>query len=99
MLELLRAMYNKPIIISSGYRCGSHNLAVSNSGFDGPHTIGAVDITISGQDAYDLTRAACLLGFSGIGIKQKWPHEVRFIHLDNCTIPGDRIPRPMIWSY
>jgi len=99
MLEMLRVMYAKPIIITSGYRCPKHNQQVSGSGFDGPHTIGAADIAVSGSEAYDLLRAASLVGFSGIGIRQSGPHASRFIHLDNCTIPGTAIPRPRIWSY
>lgn len=98
-LEALRECYGKPIRISSGYRCPAHNAGVSHTGARGPHTIGAVDIPVSGGEAYDLLRAAWVVGFSGIGMSQHGKHASRFIHLDDCDITDSRIPRPMLWSY
>ena len=96
-LQALRKDYGKPIKITSGYRCSAHNKAVSDTGLTGPHTTGrAVDIQISGRDAYDLLHLALLHGFKGIGISQKGDHGKRFLHLDD--IP-DTIKRPAIWSY
>ncbi|MEO5330361.1 MAG: D-Ala-D-Ala carboxypeptidase family metallohydrolase, partial [Magnetococcus sp. THC-1_WYH] len=51
-LENLRREFNRPMPVSSGYRCPMHNARVSKTGFSGPHTTGqAVDIVISGEDA------------------------------------------------
>jgi len=96
-LENLRVAYNKPMIITSGYRCPGHNAAVSHTGDGGPHTVGAVDIQISGPDAHQLLEHACRIGFSGIGIKQAGLTAGRFIHLDDLDISAH--PRPRVWSY
>ncbi|MBF0164457.1 MAG: DUF882 domain-containing protein [Magnetococcales bacterium] len=97
-LHRLRLNYGKPIHVSSGYRCPSHNNAVSHTGDGGPHTTGrAVDIRISGAEAVDLLRKAVYLGFTGIGVSQQGAHESRFLHLDDLGAPS--WPRPGIWSY
>lgn len=96
-LEELRAAYGKPMIITSGYRCPKHNNAVSASGFDGPHTLGAVDIAVSGADAHELLQHAFMIGFTGIGIKQKGHLLSRLVHLDD--LPVHIHPRPRVWSY
>ena len=94
-LELLRFVYNKPIIVTSGYRCPKHNSEVSHTGETGPHTTGkAVDIRCNGQETYFLVKIAIMFGFTGIGISQKGKGDSRFIHLD--TLPDHR---PRIWSY
>jgi uncharacterized protein YcbK (DUF882 family) len=93
-LELLRLKYNKPIIITSGFRCKEHNAKVGG-GKNSAHVLGlAVDVKVSGADAYYLVRDAIAMGFTGIGVKQKG--ESRFIHLD---ISQESFNRPMIWSY
>lgn len=95
MLEELRGKINKPIILNSAWRCNAHNHAVG--GVPGSaHTKGqAVDIRISGADAYVMLDYAFEVGFSGIGIKQHGNHNQRFIHLDNM----DGNKRPRVWSY
>lgn len=96
LLDKLRASYGKPIYLSSAYRCPEHNNRVSSTGYDGPHTTGkAVDILVSGYDAHTIVKLATALGFSGIGVNQKGPHNSRFIHLDQL----DSKLRPWIWSY
>ena len=96
-LERLRVAFARPMPISSGFRCPSHNLAVSATGATGPHTTGhAVDVRVSRKDAYDLAALAMRLNFTGIGFAQKGA--ARFIHLDDLPdAPGQ--PRPTIWSY
>jgi uncharacterized protein YcbK (DUF882 family) len=95
-LDVLRLAFGKPLSISSGYRCPKHNAAVSSSGPNGPHTTGcAVDIPVSGADAYRLVQLATAQGFRGIGIAQKGAAGTRFIHLDDLDGPT----RPRIWSY
>lgn len=94
-LNDLREKFGKPIIITSGYRSPEYNNKVSSTGFTGPHTTGlAVDISVMGQDAYDLVAIAFNMGvFTGIGINQKGIG--RFIHLDMIL----DVNRPRIWSY
>jgi len=98
-LEDLRVAYGKPMIINSGYRCPRYNNRVSTTGLNGPHTIGAVDVRVSGAEAHILLHMALLVGFSGIGVKQHGPHEGRFIHLDNLPIHAPSHPRPWVWTY
>lgn len=97
-LERLRLAYAQPMIITSGYRCPFYNNKISTTGKGGPHTTGqAVDVAISGPEAYRLVLLAIQFGFSGIGIHQRGPHAGRFVHLDN--LPLATHPRPRIWSY
>ncbi len=94
-LEELRQAYGRPMAITSGYRCPKHNQTVSSTGESGPHTIGAVDVAVSGPDAHHLLLMALELGWTGIGIKQHGAS--RFIHLDRLT--SRTHPRPRVWSY
>ena len=95
-LEQLRWAFGKPMRLSSAYRCPDHNERISKTGRTGPHTTGrAVDVLVSGEDAYRLVRLALEHGFTGIGIAQRGPHERRFIHLDDLDGPT----RPWVWSY
>lgn len=96
-LEELRVAYGKPMIITSGFRCPRYNALISATGDTGPHTVGAVDIAIAGPDAYTLLQLAMLIGFSGIGLRQKGPFPSRFIHLDD--LPPTTHPRPRVWTY
>lgn len=97
-LEDIRRAYGRAMTVSSGYRCPTYNARKSSTGLSGPHTTGsAIDIAISGKDAYLLVRLAMIHGMKGIGIKQKGPWSGRFIHMDMCE--QDNIPRPRIWSY
>ena len=95
-LEQLRRAFGKPMRLSSAYRCPDYNARISHTGKTGPHTTGrAVDVLVSGEDAYRLVQLALEHGFTGIGISQKGPHEKRFIHLDDL----DGTTRPWVWSY
>ena len=94
---IIRQKLNIPFIVNSAYRCPAYNNKISSSGVHGAHTTGkAIDLSIRGEDAIAVLKEALLLNIEGIGIQQKG--ENRFIHLDSCTV-GDRLPRPMIWSY
>jgi zinc D-Ala-D-Ala carboxypeptidase len=96
-MDALREQLGFPLPVSSAYRCPAHNVAVSMSGMNGPHTTGhAIDIAVSREQALKLVNAALNMGFTGIGINQKG--ESRFIHLDTLEA-GDGFPRPTIWSY
>jgi len=94
MLDELRSKLNKPLRVSSGFRCPSHNSKVSGTGETGPHTTGkAVDLAVDRSFAYETLRASMAMGFTGIGVKQKGGG--RFLHLDTIT----EGLRPTIWSY
>ena len=95
-LQELRTECNFPFIITSGYRCESHPVE-NNKKNPGMHTKGlAVDILVSGMQAYELVALAPSFGFTGIGVSQKGKD--RFIHLDMYGEKYDKI-RPYIWSY
>jgi len=104
-MELLEAVrtdpdWDRPMKVSSAYRCPEHNSAVSSTGMTGPHTSGkAIDIQISGGEAHLLLGVAMGYDFSGIGIAQKGPHGSRFIHLDTLETGETKGPRPWIWTY
>ena len=91
-LQALRMVWDKPMLITSGYRCVNHpaERLKSISG-TGTHNQGiAADIGVSGADAISLLRLALEANFTGIGINQKG--NGRFIHLDIRE-------HPAIWSY
>ncbi|MBA7556851.1 hypothetical protein ES705_49574 [subsurface metagenome] len=77
MLEKLRIIIgNKPIIITSGYRCKNQNSIVGGEK-NSYHKYGlASDIKVSGITPEFLTKYAQRVGFMGIGTYKK------FIHLD-----------------
>lgn len=99
-LEKLRERYGKPMPITSGYRCSSHNRVVSKTGPLGPHTTGlAVDVEVdNAADAYRLVQLAFELGFTGIGIRQHGGRGLRMVHLD-IILGVQGIPRPAMWTY
>lgn len=94
-VETLRALYGKPMRVTSAARCPEYNAKMSSTGLTGPHTTGqAIDIGVSGEDAHNLLRLAMRHGnFTGIGVSQKGPHASRFLHFD-CARSV-----PAIWSY
>ncbi len=97
MVDELRDRCGFALTITSGYRCPTHNAAVSSTGAAGPHTTGrAVDIGVSRHRAHDVLRHAMAMGFTGIGVQQKGAS--RFIHLDMLREP-QHAPRPSVWSY
>ena len=88
-LQDIRASLNFPLPITSGYRCPTHNNAVSSTGLTGPHTTGmAVDVGLDRLNARLFLELA-IQQFNGIGIQQKG--EGRFIHVDLLD--------QRIWSY
>lgn len=94
VLNEIRTVYNRPMVVSSGYRCPDHPIEQAKDN-PGAHAKGkAVDIKVAGQDAIDLVIAAGLNGITRIGVKQKGEWNDRFIHLD-CD---DDLPNAM-WSY
>lgn len=75
-LQTLRDLYDRPIHVSSAYRCSTHNVAVGGAA-NSYHLMGrAVDILVpKGQDRYDLLKHIIQLQFfRGIGIYDHWIH-------------------------
>lgn len=99
-IERLQRVRNRfgRMVVSSGYRCPTHNDRVSSTGRDGPHTKGAFDILVAGARALELVEIAREEGFTGIGVSQKGPHDKRFVHLDDLPNEAGQ-PRPWLWSY
>jgi zinc D-Ala-D-Ala carboxypeptidase len=98
MLIAIREEFDRPIIITSAFRCVTHNNNIGGAK-DSPHLHGkAVDVGVSYEDAYDLLGIALQHGMTGIGVKQKGLASGRFIHLDNMMSAKGR-PRPTVWSY
>lgn len=91
-----RGIIGQPLPLISAFRCPVHNVRVSRTGPDGPHTTGqAADIRAFGKFAWKVLDTAVKLEFTGIGIHQRGPHGQRFIHIDDLDGPL----RPWIWSY
>ena len=106
LLEELRVIYNKPLILSSAYRCPDYNTEVSSTGLFGPHTTRkAVDIKCSAGNAHRILEIAGSLGFAGIGVSQRGGHSSRFIHLDtrgegwNWGAPGVPYPPTILGNH
>lgn len=90
-LDIVRGILQFPLKVSSGYRCPVHNMAVSTTGEDGPHTTGkASDILIAGPRAREFLTIAVKF-FPGIGVQQKGNYATRFIHVDDLE--------SRLWSY
>lgn len=98
-LQKLRDEYGKPIRITSGYRSPEHPVEAKKPGKTGAHTRGiAVDIQVSGHDAYLLLGIATQMNFAGIGLAQQGAPSERFIHLDDAEHEHVQ-PRPWVWTY
>ena len=95
-LQQLRTAYNKPMRITSGYRCPKHPIEAAKDK-PGAHASGmAADVGVQGVEAHRLLQLALELGFTGIGVQQKGTG--RFLHLDLIPASVD-FPRPTVWSY
>tara|TARA_Y100000593_G_scaffold25116_1_gene50011 strand:+ start:1189 stop:1569 length:381 start_codon:yes stop_codon:yes gene_type:complete len=98
ILQSIRDEMQRPLKITSGFRCEEHNQRVSTTGKKGPHTFAkAADILISGADAMRLFTIAQKHGVSGVGMSQRGVHAKRFVHLD--ILSPDEGPRPTVWTY
>jgi uncharacterized protein YcbK (DUF882 family) len=87
-LDELRHVCGFPFVITSGYRDPSHSIEAAKSK-PGMHSTGlAADIAYSGgNQAYEITKNALRIGFTGIGVHKK------FIHVDM------RKTTPVMWCY
>lgn len=97
-LDKLRHLCGFPLVVTSGYRCPTHNQRVSTTGPAGPHTTGrAVDLAVDRKRAHEVIRIAFDLEITGIGWKQHGAS--RFVHLDDLYEADGHAPRPTIWTY
>lgn len=98
LLQTIRDKFDKPMIITSGFRSPEHSRE-RNKPTRGEHTTGlCADIGIHGLDAMELLGIALELKVSRIGINQKGDLKDRFIHLGI----GDKFYThliPGIWTY
>lgn len=97
LLQDIRKVYGKPMIITSGYRHPRHSVEIIKSK-PGEHTYGvAADISMHGDDVREFMVIASGFGVRRFGLKQKGPLASRFIHIGI----GDReLGFPMgCWTY
>tara|TARA_R100001086_G_scaffold78227_1_gene37895 strand:- start:33 stop:416 length:384 start_codon:yes stop_codon:yes gene_type:complete len=94
----LRKKYNRPMIISSGYRSIAYNSSINGARYS-PHLYGrAVDVLCYGKPTYDLIKLAINMEMTGIGLQQRGNYDGRFVHLDDMP-KSQNHNRPWIWTY
>lgn len=86
-LYAVRMIYRKPMIITSGARCETHNYNVGGSK-NSKHLVGAFDVKVPPEDEWEFIRIAQFCGFNGIGVNNN-----KFIHID------DKHEQPTVWTY
>jgi uncharacterized protein YcbK (DUF882 family) len=79
LLDLVRAIYSNPLVVTSGYRCEEHDIKI---GGKGNHTTGkAVDLLVpDSADRLKMAHAICKVGLHRVLIYKHKPH----IHIDHC---------------
>ncbi len=85
-LQKLRDDFGKPMKITSGYRCPDHPIEAKKPQ-PGYHSRGAIDVAVSGEDAWTIIKIASSTGWGGIGVNTP-----SFIHLDRRT-------NKTVWKY
>jgi uncharacterized protein YcbK (DUF882 family) len=90
LLEKARKLLNRPVIITSGYRCPEHNAAVGGKPNSAHLTGKAADIRcVFSGERYDLIRTFVGIGVTRLGIGKD------FIHIDVDTM----LPQRCLWIY
>jgi hypothetical protein len=96
-LNIMRALYGKPMVVTSGARCDEYNNAVGGVANSAhlPHPASgqcrAVDILVrNGNARLDLVDLARMVGIERIGIAPD------FLHLD---VEDELLPVPTIFHY
>jgi zinc D-Ala-D-Ala carboxypeptidase len=90
-LQRLRGTLGYALPITSGYRDASHPVERAKKQ-PGSHNRGrAVDIAVTGEQAFHLVMVAGRLGFTGVGVAKT------FIHLDDLV--DFHAHRPTLWVY
>jgi hypothetical protein len=83
-LQRIRSHFNKPIIISSAYRCATHNRNVGGA-TGSRHSKGqAADIYIKGVSPAEIAKYAESIGVLGIGLYET-DKDGYFVHIDTRT--------------
>lgn len=83
-LEKIREHFGKPITISSGYRCTTHNASVGGA-TGSRHSKGdAADIVVSGVAPVEVAKYAESIGILGIGLYET-NSDGHFVHIDTRT--------------
>lgn len=96
MLQDVRTTYNKPLILTSGYRHETHPIEAAKKE-PGEHSCGlAGDFSVMGGDALELIKIATAVGIPRIGVSQSGKN--RFIHLGAGTKKNGLLS-PWLWSY
>ena len=97
MLDEVRSMLGRPLVVTSGYRAPDHPLEARKLHGPGAHSFGcAADLRIrSTKEAFYVIRRS---RFTGFGLKMHGPREGRFLHVDFWE-GRETSPRPGIWSY
>lgn len=91
-LDELRRRMGRPIIVTSGYRCRTHNANVGGASRS-QHLYGnATDIYCPGVSTEELANKAVQLGFDGIGVY----YGQGFVHVD-CRDNGNS-PNAYRWE-
>jgi uncharacterized protein YcbK (DUF882 family) len=90
ILEQLRDLTGRPVIISSGYRCPTHNADVGGTPQSAHLTGEAADMVCAiSTERHGMIKTLLSLGVSRIGIGRT------FIHVD----VSDTLPQGVIWVY
>lgn len=72
-LEILRSLFGEPIIITSGFRCLIHNVAVGGKKYSKHQSGKAVDIAIPNKNK-DMLIKMCKILFSYSYVGKSWIH-------------------------
>ena len=96
VLQSIRDEIQRPLKVTSGYRCDKHPIEAGKIKPGSHNTGSACDVQCTGRDAYDLLKLFCADDrVKGIGVNQSGRHHKRYLHVDVIT----NSPRPNLWSY
>ena len=85
ILQEIRTHFNKPVNISSAYRCEKHNSSIANASKQSKHVYGmAADIVVTGVDPVEVAKYAESIGVLGIGLYDT-DTDGHFVHVDTRT--------------
>jgi len=99
IVQEIRTRLDKPMFISSGYRCVAHPVETMKDK-PGEHTDGfAVDIIAHGRTALFIVGMALQLGVTRIGLHQKGRASGRYVHLGLGDKHDLRYPAGALWTY
>lgn len=83
-LQLIRNHFGKPITITSGYRCFTHNKNVGGATGSRHNKGDAADIVVSGVAPKEVAKYAESIGVKGIGLYET-AADGYFVHIDTRT--------------